>query len=162
MYIIETMKSAFMCLLTLGMLMSGWSVLGDISMKIRKVYDFSFPVEEVYSAWVSSDTVIPPATSMDIKPEVGGHYRLLMETPEFTGKNEGVFQRVEPNSRVTYTWEWNGDGEVTTIDVRFRSTRSGSQVEILHEGFTKPESVSNHSTGWDSYVEGLVQHLEKI
>ena len=131
-------------------------------MKIEKTYELPYPVATVYSAWVSSDTVIPPATSMDVLPEVGGHYRLIMEMPDFSGKNEGTFSVVEPNARVVYTWEWNGDGEVTTIDVRFEATSDGTRVTLLHTGFTKEESVSNHDGGWDSYLEGFTAHLATL
>ena len=48
--------------------------------------------------------------------------------PDFVGKNEGEFLVVEPGKRVVYTWEWNGDGEVTTIEVRFAALDSGSRV----------------------------------
>lgn len=133
---------------------------GDEPMQIEKTYFLSFPLSVVYVAWVSSDTVIAPATSMDVLPEVGGHYRLLMETPTFVVKNEGEFLLVEPESRVTYTWEWNQDGEVTTIDVRFNSVQSGTRIELLHTGFTKEDSVNNHDSGWDNYIAGLVNHLE--
>ena len=77
---------------------------------------------------------------MDVLPEVGGHYRLTMETPDFSGSNEGKFFRVEPNERVTYTWEWNGDGEVTEIDVRFQESLTGTLITLIHTGFTKEES----------------------
>ena len=128
-------------------------------MEISKRYELPFPVEKVYSAWVSSETVIPPATSMDVLPEIGGHYRLLMEMPDFTGKNEGEFLLVEPNQRVTYTWEWNGDGEVSTIDVKFLQSDTGTIVELKHTGFANQESVDNHDSGWDSYIEGFTSHL---
>lgn len=132
---------------------------GQTPMKIDKTYTIPFALEQVYAAWVSSDTVIPPATRMDIKPVVGGHYRLFMDTPEFQGTNEGEFLSVEPNSHVVYTWEWNGDGEVSTISVLFEAADEGTLVTIAHDGFDKAESVSNHDSGWDSYVEGFVKHL---
>ena len=130
-------------------------------MKIEKTYELPFPVQTVYEAWVSSNTVIAPATAMEVDPQVGGVYRLIMETPDFTGKNEGAFTRVEPGSRVTYTWEWNNDGEVTTIDVQFSASGSGTRVDLVHEGFISPDSVANHDTGWDSYIEGFLNHLSR-
>lgn len=60
-------------------------------MVIEKQYELPFSRDVVYTVWVSSDTVISPATSMDVLPEIGGHYRLFMETPEFASKNEGYF-----------------------------------------------------------------------
>ncbi len=128
-------------------------------MEIDAAYELPFPRERVYAAWVSSDTVIPPATGMDINPVVGGHYRLIMAGPDFSAKNEGVFLIVEPPHRVKYTWEWNGDGEVTEIDVTFTEERGGTRVRILHTGFQKEESVVNHRSGWDSYLEGLERFL---
>ena len=126
---------------------------------IEKNWSLPFPCDAVYAAWVSSDTVIPPATAMDVLPEVGGHYRLIMDTPEFQGRNEGRFLRVEPGKRVTYTWEWNGDGEVTEIDVLFASGDDGTEVALTHSGFTSEQSRANHDVGWDSYIEGFRTHL---
>ena len=128
--------------------------------RIEKIWELPFAIDRVYAAWTSSSTVIPPATRMDILPEVGGHYRLFMDTSEYTGRNEGKFLRVEPGARLTYTWEWNGDGEVSTIDVTFSASEKGTQVKLVHEGFSSVEGKQNHSTGWDSYMEGFVSFLK--
>ena len=130
-------------------------------MQLDKTYELPFPISEVYSAWVSSDTVIPPATKRDVLPLVGGHYRLLMETDDMTLKNEGVFSIVVPEQQVVYTWEWNNDGEVSTIDVRFIETAFGTRIELTHSGFEKAESVDQHDSGWDSYIEGFTAHLKE-
>ena len=124
-----------------------------------KSYELPFPIARVYDAWVSSDTVISPATSMDIDPVVGGHYRLIMDSPEFSARNEGKFLLVDPGNHVRYTWEWNGDGEVTEIDVTFSRNAESTLIRILHTGFQKEESFENHSTGWDSYIEGFTELL---
>lgn len=128
-------------------------------MKIEKEYFVQFPLSKVYAAWVSSETVIEPATAMDINPVVGGHYRLIMETPEFSSMNEGKFSLVEAEKHIQYSWEWNHDGEVTEIDVRFFAVDGGTRIEILHGGFIHQESVTNHDSGWDSYMIGFVEHL---
>ena len=129
-------------------------------MLIDKTYDVPFPPERVYSAWVSSNTVIAPATAMDINPVVGGHYRLIMEMPDFSGRNEGIFLAVNEGKHIRYTWEWNGDGEVSEIDVTFSAMKNGTQIQLFHSKFDKQESVDQHSSGWDSYMEGFVKFLE--
>ena len=108
-------------------------------MLIEKTYAVSFPPERVYTAWVSSNTVIAPATAMDIDPVVGGHYRLKMETPGFSGRNEGVFLAVEEGKHVRYNWEWNGDGEISEIDVTFSATEDGTQIKLVHSKFIKQQ-----------------------
>lgn len=130
-------------------------------MYFEKNYKILHPLESVYSAWISSDTVIAPATAMDINPVVGGHYRLIMETPEFRMTNEGEFLEIEPNKYLKYSWEWNADGERTIIEVSFTPLEDGTAVRILHSGFNKKESLDNHNQGWDSYIQGFSQFLSK-
>jgi hypothetical protein len=43
-----------------------------------KSYDFEFPVEVVYAAWISEKTVISPTAKLVIEPRPGGAYRLIM------------------------------------------------------------------------------------
>jgi len=129
-------------------------------MVIGKTYQLPFPPEKVYAAWISSGTVIAPATRMDIEPVVGGHYRLFMETPDFTARNEGTFLEIIPGKRIIYTWEWNGDGEITKIAVTFTASSGGAQVDIHHSGFSKEESRAAHDQGWDNYIDGLTAHLK--
>ena len=128
-------------------------------MKLTKKWNLPFPVATVYDAWVASDTVIPPATRMEINPVVGGCYRLIMETPDYRSTNEGEFLVVVPESRLVYTWEWNRDGQVTTIDVRFAPADGGCSLTLVHDGFEHQENADNHAAGWDAYVDGLIKHL---
>lgn len=42
--------------------------LPEESMKIEKTCQMPFPTKQVYSAWASSNTVISPASTMEIDP----------------------------------------------------------------------------------------------
>ncbi len=128
-------------------------------MDVDKEFEVPFPREQVYAAWVSSETIIPPAVAMKVEPEVGGIYQLTAEGPGFTAVAEGRFDLVEPNERVRYSWEWNGDGNVSTIDVRFSDSEAGTTIHMLHTGLHDAEAHKNHDEGWQSYVAGLSQHL---
>ncbi len=126
---------------------------------IEKTKILPFPVSTVYAAWISSDTVIPPATAMDIDAKVGGHYRLIIDTPDFKSRCEGTFSVVEPEKCVVYSWQWEGDDEATQIDVRFADDRNGTEVTIRHAGFTDEQSRTSHDLGWDSFLVGLEAYL---
>lgn len=126
---------------------------------IEKTKNLPFPVSDVYAAWVSSETVIPPATSMDIDPRVGGHYRLIINMPDFKSRCNGVFSIVDPENHVVYSWQWLGDDETTQIDVRFDEVEGGTRVAIIHSGFESEKSRDNHDHGWDSYLIGIEAHL---
>ena len=128
-------------------------------MDIEKEYTLPFSPEAVYAAWVSSDTVIPPATGMDINPVVGGHYRLVVKDDQWDTQNEGEFLEVEENRHLRYTWEWNRDGDVTEIDVTFAAAPSGTRLTLVHSGFKTRESHDNHDAGWDAYIQGLTSFM---
>ena len=99
-------------------------------MEIKKAYSIQFPLDKVYRGWVASETAIEPAAAMDINPVVGGHYRLIIEMPDFSSANEGKFELVEPEQHIRYSGEWNHDGEVT-----------------------------RHNSGCHNYVVGFIKHL---
>ncbi|MGI9205738.1 MAG: SRPBCC family protein [Woeseiaceae bacterium] len=130
-------------------------------MDIRQSYELPFAVNEIYTAWVSSATVISPATAMEIEPVVGGCYRLIMAMDEGAAVAEGRFQVVEPDKKLRYTWEWNADGEVSVIDVTFAEIAMGSCIDIHHSGFANAESAERHAEGWDRYIEGLAEFLAR-
>ena len=131
-----------------------------MSEDINKTYLLPFPLALVYNTWISSKTVIEPATSMEIDPVVGGIYRLNMDTGNGQMYNEGKFLQVVPEQLIQYTWEWNGDGDVTQIIVKFSGHGSGTEVQLHHSGFTSAESLKMHDEGWDSFIEGLKKFLE--
>ncbi len=124
-------------------------------MQIEKTYDLPYPASDVFTAWLSCDAVVPPATRLDLNPVVGGHIRLFVETPDETSSAEGIFFVVEKDHRIRYTWEWNRDGEITEIQVTFKDFEGGSRVTLLHSGFRSEESRNRHDNGWDNYVFGL-------
>ena len=128
---------------------------------INKTYLLPFPVSLVYKTWTSSNTVIAPATSMEINPVVGGIYRLNIDSENGQIYNEGKFLQVIPEHLIQYCWEWNGDGDVTQITVIFSGQGSGTELRLQHSGFTSAESLKMHDEGWDSFMTGISKFMEK-
>jgi uncharacterized protein YndB with AHSA1/START domain len=128
-------------------------------MEIDKSYFFPFSPEVVFAAWTSSNTVIAPATRMDIVPVLGGKYHLFVESAEFVSTNKGKFLDIVQDEFLKYSWEWNDDGEVTIITVKFRVDANGTRIHLHHSGFINAESVKMHDSGWGSYFEGLKEYL---
>jgi len=131
-----------------------------ITMHIQKNYSLPYPLETVYKSWISSDTVIPPATRMDITPEVGGELILWVESPQFNACMRGVFKEIIHNKKLVYSWEWNSDGEITQVEVLFTENGDGCDISLSHSNWQKEESYQMHDTGWDSYIQGLIAFLK--
>lgn len=128
-------------------------------MDISKQYDLPFSVETVYDAWIFSETLIPPATRLDITPKVGGEISLWIETAQLNARMRGVFKVIIPYQKLIYSWEWNQDGEETEVTVEFSKLEKGTRVNISHTGWRKEESRKTHEAGWDSYIQGLIDYL---
>lgn len=129
-------------------------------MDISKSYELPFSADTVYQAWISNDTVIPPATAMQITPTVGGDFILHAEGPGFKATMHGTFLEIVPPTKLRYTWAWTHEDERTEVAVTFASTAQGCSVALEHTGFTNPESHAIHDQGWDSYIAGLTAHLQ--
>ncbi|MEM7080401.1 MAG: SRPBCC family protein [Pseudomonadota bacterium] len=127
---------------------------------IEKVYVFPHSVGEVYAAWVSSATVIAPATRMEVRAEVGGPYRLYMDIGDDEIYCAGTFSVVEPQTRIVYTWQWQGEDERTTITVGFAEHPDGCAVALHHDGFQTAASHARHAQGWERYAAGFAAHLQ--
>lgn len=139
--------------------MFGRAVYLERMFDIQKTYTIPFPVEAVYAAWTSSETVIPPAKVMEVDAVVGGKMIIVSEMGDMQWRMEGVFEFVEPEKRLVYSWEWNGDGEVSKVEVEFISDGEGTRVEVKHSGLPGEQSLAAHRQGWDRYIEGLSGHL---
>lgn len=122
----------------------------------EKTYRLAYPPAAVYRHWISNDTVIAPAERMEIEPNPGGVYRLIMPGGMIM---EGTFSEVVPEQRLSYTWHWQGDAETSQVRVAFAADGDGTQVTITHSGFTSQTSYDNHAQGWDSYIKGFTAHL---
>lgn len=122
---------------------------------ITKAYLIEAAVSEVYEKWLSNDTVIPPATKMNIDPVIGGEYVLVANLDDMEMTMTGIFQEIIVNKKLVYTWEWNKDGNISVITVIFSVDGNAARVELTHEGFQDEDTANKHSEGWDSYIEGF-------
>ncbi|MEM7111367.1 MAG: SRPBCC domain-containing protein [Chloroflexota bacterium] len=130
------------------------------NLAISKSYEIALPRKQLFDAWISPKTVIAPVSRIEVLPQAGGFLKLFVETPEGVSQMHGVFQTFERPERLQYSWEWDENGEVTQIDVRFVEISGGTRIEIEHTGFRSAASRETHDSGWDSYVAGVVELLK--
>ncbi|MEM7345009.1 MAG: SRPBCC domain-containing protein [Chloroflexota bacterium] len=129
---------------------------------IEKNYQVPFSRERLFEAWISPDTVIAPVSKVEVDPKINGYLRLMVEMPDGAAIMEGKFLTVSYPTQLVYSWEWDGDGEVTEVTVTFKANTMGTEIVVLHSGFQSEESRGRHDVGWDSYVDGVVQRLQSM
>lgn len=132
------------------------------NLTIHKKYQVDFSPQQLFDAWISPDMVIPPVSKIEVDPKVGGFLKLTVETPDGNSVMVGEFLNLSRPSQLVYTWEWDNNGEITHITVDFKALADGTEIVIAHTGFQSEESRAMHDSGWDSYVNGVVQTLQAI
>lgn len=95
-------------------------------------------------------------TEAMLDPRPGGIYRVNV-----AGKNmsRGEFVEVSPNSKVVFTWGWEGGDEVppgsSTVEVSLTPDGDETIVRLSHTDLPTKESAAKHTIEWDHYMSRL-------
>ena len=71
----------------------------------------------------------------------------------------GVYQVVEPNAKLVFTWTEEGNDVATLVTVEFLAHGNESELVLTHERFTKPEVAKRYENGWGTIAQKLSAYL---
>jgi uncharacterized protein YndB with AHSA1/START domain len=124
------------------------------------------PREVVYEAWIDPrgirEWMCPGDVSsveavLDVR--VGGAYRIVMKGKERDHVHTGVYQVVEANSKLVFTWTQEGNDVTTLVTVEFLGHGKESELVLTHERFTKSDVAKRYESGWGTIAEKLAAYL---
>jgi len=127
------------------------------------------PRDVVYEAWIDPQGIrewmcpgdaISAEAVLDVR--VGGSYRIVMRSRERDYVHTGVYQVVEPNAKLVFTWTQEGNEVTTLVTVEFLARGSESELVLTHERFTKADVAQRYQSGWGTIAEKLVAFLARI
>lgn len=123
--------------------------------------------EEVFAAWTDPASithwmcpgdVTRAEAQLDVR--VGGSYRILMKGKSQDYDHSGVYQVVEPPSKLAFTWTSKGtDYQTTPVTVEIFERGEQCELVLTHERFPTPEQAKRHEGGWGQIAEKLAEHL---
>ena len=124
---------------------------------IRISQHVAAPRAAVWRAWTDPDELAawfwPPSwqATAEFDAQPGGRWRLASVTAGMAVG--GDVAAVEPETRLVFTWRWEGEAEETLVTVTLQDADGGTgvegtDVEIVHERFADEESRSGHEQGW--------------
>ena len=94
--------------------------------------------------------------NVEVDPEVGGRYRVVMEMPDRSHIVTGVYREIDSPRRIVFTWRWEeeddqrGHGEsLVTVEFEDRGDET-TEVILTHEKLETAESRDGHESGWAS------------
>ncbi len=95
--------------------------------------------------------------------EVGAAFTLQTQPqPGWDGKVEGVYQEIEPMTKLQYSWVVGHLNTVVTFHLT--PTDDGTQLTVLQSGFhtAKKENFAGARYGWRMFSNNLVELLPTI
>lgn len=148
--------------------------MSDHQVVLKK--EFTAPIEKVFQAWVdpqlimqwySPENMTTPHVEAD--PRIGGSYAITMvytETPEQGATVRGVYKEIDKPYKLRFSWQWDGQEDVTEVTVALRKI-SANQTELIliHGGFVDKKyktgfGVADHKNGWTTAFHKLTELMK--
>jgi uncharacterized protein YndB with AHSA1/START domain len=123
---------------------------------VEKVVRIAARPEVVYSFFIDPAKMMRwKGLSAALEPHPGGIYHVTV-TPVAIAKGEYV--ELVPNSRVVFTWGWEGSPDVppgsTTVEVDLTPDGDGTLLRLRHFGLAGDQALL-HEQGWAHYLARL-------
>ena len=124
--------------------------------------------EVVYEAWIDPQGIrewmcpgdaISAEAVLDVR--VGGSYRIVMKSKEREYVHTGVYQVVEPNAKLVFTWTQEGNEVTTLVTVEFLARGGESELLLTHERFTQGDAAQRYQSGWGTIAQKLAAFLAR-
>jgi uncharacterized protein YndB with AHSA1/START domain/DNA-binding transcriptional ArsR family regulator len=115
------------------------------------------PPEMVFPFLIDPDKVVRwMGIEAALDPRPGGVYKVNINGRDVASGN---FIEVVPNSRVVFTWGWEGENVVlpsgaSTVEITLQEDGRGTLLRLRHLGLPAEERDS-HLVGWDYFLQRL-------
>jgi uncharacterized protein YndB with AHSA1/START domain len=119
--------------------------------------------EKVWRALTQNQLIEQWLMKNDFEPVVGHHFNFrAAPMPNWNGVIDSEVLVVEPNSRLSYSWESLGLKSVVTWTLT--PTDGGTHVRMEQSGFPSEESAyyKGASYGWQGFINALEQVVARL
>ena len=123
----------------------------------REVVDQAWIDAQGIREWMCPGDVASAEAVFDVR--VGGGYRIVMRGKEKDYVHTGVYQVVEPNTKLVFTWTQEGDEVTTLVTVEFLARGSETELVLTHERFSQPDVARRYESGWGTIANKLADYL---
>lgn len=134
--------------------------------RLRMSWYVNAPPCDVFAAWTQAGLLkrwfCPEGmrvASLDSHAVPGGEYSVTMQGHGRAYTAYGNYVEVKEPRRVSFTWEWESDPEVTLVTVDLLPAGpDGTELVLSQEGFVNEAEAREHEEGWAS----ALRHLSRL
>jgi uncharacterized protein YndB with AHSA1/START domain len=143
--------------------------------KLQIVRQFRAPPDVVFSActdpaimarWLGPKDWTVVALHADVRTD--GRFWFRMVGPSGVLAAEGIYEIVEPPTRLVHSWRWAegsvehpADGTVSRVTYHIEPLGSGTRLTFTHEGLKDREGADSHSRGWSDALDKLAEAIDE-
>lgn len=132
---------------------------------------FSAPVDVVYRAFTEADALGKwgvgqsyenLALDLDVRPGGVLYHRVRAKESGSEWTFFGVYEEVEPNEKLAYTFDWKTDWREpptpSLVELTFRDRGNATELELAHSKLPEPAMASTE-THWMEFLDLLEEML---
>jgi uncharacterized protein YndB with AHSA1/START domain len=136
--------------------------------EIKHTWRFSQSQEEVWEYLTNPELLSQWLMKNDFQPVVGHKFHFIGDC-EGNNSNAAAYcevLEVTPPTRLSYSWQTNSlyDGKPfdSTVVWTLVSKDNGTELQLVHNGFTAVEDVNAHNDGWTRIGNKMVEFLNGV
>ncbi|HEV7230005.1 MAG TPA: SRPBCC domain-containing protein [Bacteroidia bacterium] len=129
--------------------------------EIKHTWHFNQSPEEVWEYLTKSELLEQWMMKTDFKPIVGHKFTFICTNITYCEVLE-----VKPFTRLVYSWRTNSVKDGNPFDSKVEWTlipkKQGTELQLVHNGFTALEDVAGHDNGWTTLGKQFVELLSSV
>jgi uncharacterized protein YndB with AHSA1/START domain len=137
--------------------------------EIKQTWFFQQPPVEVWEYLTKPELIEQWLMKTDFQP-IEGHKFCFTFVSKPEGKYDGVVYcevlEVKPFTKLSYSW--NGSTQDKSRDYNsivewiLVPKNKGTELQLRHNGFTVLDDILTHTSGWNSCVKKLEDHINSV
>ncbi len=128
--------------------------------EIKLVWHFRQSPQMVWEYLTKPELLEQWLTKTDFQPIVGQPFQFLDKTGKIV---RCKVLEVKPFTRLSYSWQYHSAKDGRVIDSRvvwmLVPAGNGTDLQLVHNGFTAPEDHAAHNNGWTNLGMRLTELL---
>ncbi len=141
--------------------MYDFTIKGLFNANVKDVYN-AFYHPELVSKWFGPNNL--KVSSFISNFIEGGQYRVVLQSPDaFQQTVIGVYNTIEHEKELSFTWRWDDTNEMSKVSVIFSMQPNLTTfVKLSQSGFKTEQEMLQQQYGWMNSLEKLTLTMRNL